>query len=245
LGAQEVVAIAIVQQIIDYLKHGIVRNAVNVPSIKPDLIPKAEPYLKLIQKLGSFIAQISEGRMEELVVEYAGEVLAEGIYPALTLAALAGLLKPILGNGVNMVNAPIIAKQRGLRVVESKSDQSEGYISLIRLRLKGDRSETSVSGTLIKKDAPRIVMINGYPIEAEPQGYMLFFTNYDKPGVIGRIGTIMGEGNVNIAGMRLGRTKPGELAIAILNIDSPVPEEIMEKIRSLPNITYAKLVDLS
>ncbi len=245
LEAQEVVAMAIVQQIADYLKNGIVRNAVNVPSIKPELMPKAEPYLQLIQKLGSFIAQISEGRMEELVVEYAGEVLAEGIYPALTLAALAGLLEPILGNGVNMVNAPIIAKQRGLRVVESKSDQSEGYISLIRLRLKGDRGETSVAGTLIKRDAPRIVMINGFPIEAEPQGYMLFFTNYDKPGVIGRIGTIMGEGNVNIAGMRLGRTQPGELAIAILNIDSPVPEEIMEKIRSLPNITYAKLVDLS
>ncbi len=169
----------------------------------------------------------------------------EGIYPALTLAAITGLLKPILGNGVNMVNAPLIAKQRGIRVVESKSDQSEGYISLIRLRLRGDSKETSASGTLIKKDAPRIVMVNGYPIEAEPIGYMLFFTNYDRPGVIGRIGTILGDAGVNIAGMRLGRTQPGELAIAILNVDSPVPEEVMNKIRALPNITYAKLVDLS
>ncbi len=243
--AQEVVAIAIVQQIIDYLKNGIVRNAVNVPSVKPELVPKAEPYIHLAQRLGSFIAQIFEGRMEELLVEYAGEVLDEGIYPALTLAALTGLLKPILGNGVNMVNAPLIAKQRGIRVVESKSDQSEGYISLIRLRLRGDGKETSTSGTLIKRDAPRIVMVNGYPIEAEPTGYMLFFTNYDRPGVIGRIGTILGDAGVNIAGMRLGRTQPGELAIAILNVDSPVPENVMEKIRSLPNITYAKLVDLS
>ncbi len=243
--AQEVVAIAIVQQIIDYLKRGIVKNAVNVPSIKPELAAKAEPYIHLAQKLGSFIAQIFEGRMEELVVEYAGEVLEEGIYPTLTSAALAGLLKPILGNGVNMVNAPVIAKQRGIRVVESKSDQSEGYISLIRLILMGDGKETSASGTLIKRDAPRIVMVNGYPIEAEPTGYMLFFTNYDRPGVIGRIGTILGDAGVNIAGMRLGRTQPGELAIAILNVDSPVPEEVMEKIRALPNITYAKLVDLS
>ncbi len=243
--AQEVVAIAIVQQIIDYLKNGIVKNAVNVPSVKPELMPKAEPYIHLAQKLGSFIAQIFEGRMEELLVEYAGEVLDEGIYPALTLAALTGLLKPILGNGVNMVNAPLIAKQRGIRVVESKSDQSEGYISLIRLRLRGDGKETSASGTLIKRDAPRIVMVNGYPIEAEPVGYMLFFTNYDRPGVIGRIGTILGDAGVNIAGMRLGRTQPGELAIAILNVDSPVPEKVMEKIRTLPNITYAKLVDLS
>ncbi len=243
--AQEVVAIAIVQQIIDYLKRGIVKNAVNVPSVKPELAAKAEPYIHLAQKLGSFIAQIYEGRMEELIVEYAGEVLDEGIYPALTLAALAGLLKPILGNGVNMVNAPIIAKQRGIRVVESKSDQSEGYISLIRLRLLGDGKETSASGTLIKRDAPRIVMVNGYPIEAEPTGYMLFFTNYDRPGVIGRIGTILGDAGVNIAGMRLGRTQPGELAIAILNVDSPIPEEVMEKIRALPNITFAKLVDLS
>jgi len=243
--AQEVVAIAIVQQIMDYLKRGIVRNAVNVPSVKPELAAKAEPYIHLAQKLGSFIAQIFEGRMEELVVEYAGEVLEEGIYPALTLAALTGLLKPILGNGVNMVNAPVIAKQRGIRVVESKSDQSEGYISLIRLTLLGDRKETSASGTLIKMDAPRIVMVNGYHIEAEPTGYMLFFTNYDRPGVIGRIGTILGDAGVNIAGMRLGRTQPGELAIAILNVDSPVPEEVMEKIRALPNITFAKLVDLS
>ena len=243
--AQEVVAIAIVQQIIDYLKRGIVKNAVNVPSIKPELAAKAEPYIHLAQKLGSFIAQIFEGRMEELVVEYAGEVLEEGIYPTLTSAALAGLLKPILGNGVNMVNAPVIAKQRGIRVVESKSDQSEGYISLIRLILMGDGKETSASGTLIKRDAPRIVMVNGYPIEAEPTGYMLFFTNYDRPGVIGRIGTILGDAGVNIAGMRLGRTQPGELAIAILNVDSPVPEEVMEKIRALPNITFAKLVDLS
>ncbi len=243
--AQEVVAIAIVQQIIDYLKQGMVRNAVNVPSIKPELIPKAGPYIHLAQKLGSFIAQIFEGRMEELAVEYAGEVLEEGIYPALTFAALAGLLRPILGNGVNMVNASVIAKQRGIKVVESKSEQSEGYISLIRLRLRGDKGETSASGTLIKSDAPRIVMVNGYPIEAEPQGYMLFFTNYDRPGVIGRIGTILGEAGVNIAGMRLGRVEPGELAIAILNVDSPIPEEVMEKVRALPNITYAKLVDLS
>ena len=243
--AQEVVAIAIVQQIIDYLKKGIIRNAVNVPSIKPELVPKAEPYIHLAQKLGTFIAQIFEGRMEELTVEYAGEVLEEGIYPALTLAALVGLLRPILGNGVNMVNAALIAKQRGIRVVESKSEQSEGYISLIRLQLKGGGSETSVSGTLIKSDAPRIVMVNGYNIEAEPEGYMLFFTNYDRPGVIGRIGTLLGEAGVNIAGMRLGRSKPGELAIAILNVDSPIPEEVMEKVRALPNITYAKLVDLS
>ncbi len=243
--AQEVVAIAIVQQILDYLKDGVIRNAVNVPSVKPELIPKAEPYIRLTQKLGSFIAQIFEGRMEELVVEYAGEVLEEGIYPALTLAALAGLLRPILGNGVNMVNAPLIAKQRGIRVIESKSEQSEGYISLIRLQLSGDKVETSASGTLIKSDAPRIVMVNGYPIEAEPEGYMLFFTNYDRPGVIGRIGTILGDAGVNIAGMRLGRLKLGDLAIAILNVDSPVPADVLEEIRAMPNITYAKLVDLS
>lgn len=243
--AQELVAIAIVQQIIDYLKRGIIRNAINVPSITPELIPKAEPYIYLVQKLGSFVAQIHEGRMEELVVEYAGEVLEEGIYPALTLAALTGLLRPILGNGVNMVNAPIIAKQRGIRVVESKSDQSEGYISLIRLRLKGVEKETAVSGTLIKKDAPRIVMVNGFPIEAEPSGYMLYFTNYDKPGVIGRIGTILGNAGINIAGMRLGRVRPGELALALLNVDSPVPDNVLDRIRELPNITYARLVDLS
>jgi len=243
--AQELVAIAIVQQIIDFLKRGIIRNAVNVPSIEPEFIPKAEPYIFLTEKLGSFIVQIHEGRMEELVVEYAGEVLEEGIYPALTLAALTGLMRPILGNGVNMVNAPVIAKQRGIKVIESKSDQGEGYISLIRLKLKGEGKETAVSGTLIKRDAPRIVMVNGFPIEAEPSGYMLYFTNYDKPGVIGRIGTILGNAGINIAGMRLGRVKPGDLALALLNIDSPVPEDVLEEIKKLPNIIHARLVDLS
>lgn len=243
--AQEVVAIAIAQQIIDYFKRGIIKHAVNVPSVKPELIPKAEPYIKLAEKLGLFVSQIHEGRMKEVVVEYSGEVLEEGIYPALTSAALVGILRPILGNGVNMVNSLYIAKQRGIRVTESRSESTEGYISLIRITLKGEDTETSAAGTLIKKDAPRIVMVNRFPIEAEPSGYMLYFTNYDKPGVIGRIGTVLGEAGINIAGMRLGRFKPGEKAVALLNVDQPIPEEVLEKIRSLPNIIEAKMINLN
>lgn len=243
--AQEVVAIAIAQQIIDYFKRGIIKHAVNVPSIKPELLPKAEPYINLAMKLGLFVSQIYEGRMKEVAVEYAGEVLEEGIYPALTAAALVGILKPILGNGVNMVNALYIAKQREIRVVESRSASTEGYISLIRITLRGDQEEVSVSGTLIKKDAPRIVMVNRFPIEAEPSGYMLYFTNYDKPGVIGRIGTLLGEAGINIAGMRLGRFKPGEKAVALLNVDQPIPSEVLDRIRELPNIIEAKMINLN
>ena len=243
--AQEVVAIAIAQQIIDYFKRGIIKHAVNVPSIKPELIPKAEPYVKLVNKLGLMVSQIFEGRMEEVEVEYSGEVLEEGIYHALTAAALVGILKPILGNGVNMVNAQYIAKQRGIKVVEKRSGTTEGYVSLIRVTLKGEGKQVSVAGTLIKRDAPRIVMVNQFPVEAEPSGYILYFTNYDRPGVIGRIGTILGEAGINIAGMRLGRFKPGEMAVALLNVDDPVPEEILKKIQELPNIIEVKMINLN
>ncbi len=242
--AQEVVAVAIAQQIIDYFKRGIIKHAVNVPSIKPELIPKAEPYLNLATKLGLLVSQIYEGRMEEVEVEYSGEVLEEGIYQALTSAALVGILKPILGNGVNMVNAQYIAKHRGIRVVEKRSKSTEGYVSLIRIYLRGSGEEVSVAGTLIKKDAPRIVMINKFPVEAEPTGYILYFTNYDRPGVIGRIGTILGEAGINIAGMRLGRFKPGEKAVALLNVDDPVPDEVLKRIKELPNIIDVKMVCL-
>ncbi len=243
--AQEVVAIAIAQQIIDYFKRGIIKHAVNVPSIKPELIPKAEPYVKLVNKLGLMVSQIFDGRMEEVEVEYSGEVLEEGIYHALTAAALVGILKPILGNGVNMVNAQYIAKQRGIKVVEKRSGTTEGYVSLIRVTLKGESKQVSVSGTLIKRDAPRIVMVNQFPVEAEPSGYILYFTNYDRPGVIGRIGTILGEAGINIAGMRLGRFKPGEMAVALLNVDDPVPEDILKKIQELPNIIEVKMINLN
>lgn len=243
--AQEVVAVAIVHQIIEYLTKGIIKNAVNVPSIKPELVGKAEPYLNLVEKLGSFVSQISKGRMDELVVEYSGEVVEEEITPALTLAALTGILSPILGSeGVNMVSAPIIAKNRGIKVSEVKSRRSEGYVSLIRITLKGNGEETSVAGTLIKEDAPRIVMVNRFPIEAEPSGYMLYFKNYDRPGVIGRLGTILGDAGVNIAGFRLGRVHSGELAVALLNVDQPIDQEVLDKIRELPNIIDAILVSL-
>ncbi len=242
--AQEVVAIAIAQQIIDFLKKGVIKHAVNVPSIKPELIPRAEPYLNLATKLGLMVSQIFEGRMEEVEVEYSGEVLEEGIYHALTSAAVVGILKPILGNGVNMVNAMYIAKQRGIKVSEKRSASTEGYVSLIRIILKGEGKQASVAGTLIKKDAPRIVMVNQFPVEAEPSGYILYLTNYDRPGVIGRIGTILGNAGVNIAGMRLGRFKPGELAVALLNVDDPVPEEVLDEIRKLPNIVDVKMLCL-
>ncbi len=242
--AQEVVAIAIAQQIIDFLKKGVIKHAVNVPSIKPELIPRAEPYLNLATKLGLMVSQIFEGRMEEVEVEYSGEVLEEGIYHALTSAAVVGILKPILGNGVNMVNAMYIAKQRGIKVSEKRSASTEGYVSLIRIILKGEGKQASVAGTLIKKDAPRIVMVNQFPVEAEPSGYILYLTNYDRPGVIGRIGTILGNAGVNIAGMRLGRFKPGELAVALLNVDDPVPDDVLEEIRKLPNIVDVKMLCL-
>ncbi|MGB9807187.1 MAG: phosphoglycerate dehydrogenase [Thermosulfidibacteraceae bacterium] len=242
--AQEIVGLIISQQVFDYFKRGIIRNAVNAPSVRPELIPKIEPYVGLITKLGSFVVQLFDGRVEEFEIEYAGEVVEEGLYSTLTSSALAGVLKPILGNGVNEINAPYIAKQRGIRVIEKKSRDTEGFASLIKIVLRSKDKEASVCGTLIRKNDPRIVMVNGFPVEAEPRGYILYFKNYDRPGVIGRIGTLLGEANINIAGMRLGRFKPGEEAVALLNVDQPVPDELLKKIEELPNIIEVKMLNL-
>ena len=242
--AQEIVGLIISQQVFDCFKRGIIRNAVNAPSVRPELIPKIEPYVGLITKLGSFVVQLFDGRVEEFEIEYAGEVVEEGLYSTLTSSALAGVLKPILGNGVNEINAPYIAKQRGIRVIEKKSRDTEGFASLIKIVLRSKDKEASVCGTLIRKNDPRIVMVNGFPVEAEPRGYILYFKNYDRPGVIGRIGTLLGEANINIAGMRLGRFKPGEEAVALLNVDQPVPDELLKKIEELPNIIEVKMLNL-
>ncbi len=242
--AQEVVGLIISQQVFDFFKRGIIRNAVNAPSVKPELVPKVEPYVNLISKLGTFVVQLFDGRIDEFEVEYAGEVVEEGLHSLLTNSALAGILKPILGNGVNSINAPYIAKQRGIRVIEKKSQDTEGYVSLIKIVLRSREKEASVCGTLIRKNDPRIVMVNGFPVEAEPRGYILYFRNYDRPGVIGRIGTILGEANINIAGMRLGRFKPGEEAIALLNVDQPVPDDLVKKIAEMPNIIEVKMLAL-
>jgi D-3-phosphoglycerate dehydrogenase len=174
-------------------------------------------------------------------VEYSGEVAGLKLEP-ITLAALKGLLTPILEENVNYVNAPLIAKDRGIQVKVSTSSASTGYTSLITIRIKEGGRELSVAGTLNSRKEPRIVQVDNFPMEAVPEGDMLVLMNNDKPGVIGGIGMLMGENGINIARMQFGRETAGGRAMSVVSVDSPVSEEVMAKVRKLPNVLSVKLI---
>lgn len=238
--AQEAVAVEIAQQVIDYLQKGIVRNAVNAPSVPLEVLRTLQPYLTLGEKLGRLASQLSEGRLAEIRLEYRGEIASLNCIP-LTVATVKGILDPI-HDRVNMVNAMPIAKGRGVRVVENKSTEATDFASLITIRLQTDRGKTQTAGTLYSRQDPRVVDIDGIRLEAVLEGYMLVFSNLDVPGVIGRIGTLLGQNSVNIAGMQLGREQRGGRAVSIVNVDDPIPGPVLDEIRRMPNLVYAKLV---
>ena len=242
--AQERVAVDIAQQLIDYLQHGSIRNAVNVYPLDAEMLRRVEPYMALAELLGSFIVQMVEGGLKEVAVRYSGDAAALEFKP-MTAALLTGLLKKSLPEHVNVVNAPHLAKERGIRVSETISSEVEDYSSLITVELTTDKSRRQVAGTLFGRKEPRIVRVDDYRLEAVPSGFMLVFSNQDTPGVIGKIGTILGNNQINIAGMQLGRVALQGMAVAVVNVDSPIPSALMHEIRLLPNIFDATLVELA
>jgi D-3-phosphoglycerate dehydrogenase len=235
------VATAVAAQVVDCLLAGTVRNAVNVPSVPSDQLPTLSPYINLAEKMGLFQAQLCDGGLTEVLVEYSGEVAGLKLEP-ITLAALKGLLTPILEENVNYVNAPLIAKDRGIQVKVSTSSASTGYTSLITIRIKEGGRELSVAGTLNSRKEPRIVRVDNFPMEAVPEGDMLVLMNNDKPGVIGGIGMLMGENGINIARMQFGRETAGGRAMSVVSVDSPVSDAVMAKVRKLPNVLSVKLI---
>ena len=241
--AQERVAVDIARQIIEYLKFGSIRNAVNLSPLDADMFRKVEPYMNLAQQLGSFIVQMVEGGLKEVSVRYSGEAADLESKP-ITAALLTGLLQKSLPERINVVNAPHLARERGIRVSETLSSDVEDYSSLITVELTTDKTKRQVAGTLFGKKESRIVRVDDYRMEAVPSGYMLVFSNRDTPGVIGKIGTILGSNQINIAGMQLGRVAPHDMAVAVVNVDSAIPPDILREIRHLPNIVDARLVEL-
>ena len=241
--AQENVAIAVAEQIADYLVNGTIRNAVNFPSIPADQVAALQPYINLADKIGSFASQIFESGTTSVDLEYRGEAAGLNTSP-MTIAALKGLLTPILEETVNFVNAPFIAKERGIEVKETKSSDAGDYNSMITMRLKSPKKELLVSGTLFSKKDPRIVRIDSFPVEIVPEGSLLFMYNNDKPGVIGNIGSLLGKNNINIGRMHFGRELAGGMAISVVNIDSPVTGTLLEEIKNLPNILFTKVINL-
>ena len=241
--AQENVAIAIAEQIADYLVQGTIRNAVNFPSIPADQVARLQPYINLSEKLGLFSAQIFEGGVTEITIEYRGEASEINTAPV-KIAAIKGFLSPILEETVNFVNAPLIAKERGIEVKETKSADAGDYQSMIALRIKAKDKESYVTGTLFSRKDPRIVSVDGFKIEIVPEGELLFIHNNDKPGVIGNIGTLLSKNNINIARMQFGREAPGGRAISVVTIDSPATPGILDEIKSLPNVLFLKRITL-
>ncbi|MDI7260725.1 MAG: phosphoglycerate dehydrogenase [Thermodesulfobacteriota bacterium] len=241
--AQENVAIAISQQIVDYLVHGEARNAVNMPAVSPDILPFLRPYLRLGEKLGSFLGQISNYAIEEVLIEYHGEVVEYGTKP-ITISVLKGLLTPFVGETVNFVNASIMAKERGIRITESIREKAEDFASLIALTVRSKMEQNYVAGTLFGRKELRIVKLNDFLIEALPEGYILLVNNYDRPGVIGNIGTALGSRDINIATMQFGRDRMGGMAISLLHLDSSLPTGMLGEILRLPNIISVRQIKL-
>ncbi len=241
--AQENVALAVAEQIVDYLAHGVIRNAANLPSIPADLLPALQPHLALAEKIGTFGAQVLEGGLDKVSIEYRGEVGNLTTSPV-TVAVLRGLLSPILEESVNYVNAPVIAKERGIVVNETKTTDAGDFTSLIVVELQAGKSVQRVSGTLYRRKDPRIVDLNGYPLEVVPEGHLLVLSNLDQPGVIGSIGQFLGRHQINIASMQLGREKPGGKAISVIGIDAPMSAEQLRDIKGLPHILSAKQIKL-
>jgi D-3-phosphoglycerate dehydrogenase len=241
--AQSAVALAIADQVADVLVRGVVSNAVNLPAMDAETLREQAPYVGLAAAMGRFLAQMSDGRMAEARLTYAGEV-AQRSTAALTLAFLRGVLGTILAEHVTDVNAMLIAKGRGLRVTETSTTESADYASLLTAELRTDRGVSSVAGTLFHRREARFVAIEGFSLEAVPHGWMLVFTNQDVPGVVGRIGTLCGRHQINIAGMQLGRERRGGRAVSILNLDDPMPPAALDEIRGMPDIVFARLVHL-
>ena len=236
--AQENVALQIAEQMSDYLLRGAITNAINFPSISAEEAPKLKPFIALAERLGSFAGQLTETGISKVQLVYEGAV-AQMNTKALTSAALAGLLRPMLGD-VNVVSAPVVAKERGIVVEEVTREMPEDYESLITVTVTTERQSRHVSGTVFADGRPRIVNIKGIRMDAEFGPSMIYITNLDKPGFIGKFSSTLGEAGINIATFHVGREAPGGNAVALIEIDGDLPETVLAKVRALPQVQQAK-----
>ncbi|MPT25047.1 MAG: ACT domain-containing protein, partial [Starkeya sp.] len=236
--AQENVALQVAEQMSDYLLRGAISNAVNFPSITAEEAPKLKPFIELAEKLGSFAGQLTDTDIQTVRITYDGAVASLKI-KALTSAAVAGLLRPALAD-INVVSAPSIAKERGIVVEETTREIAGDYESLITLTVITDKMERSISGTVFADGRPRIVDIKGIKVDAEFAPSMLYVTNEDKPGFVGRFAGLLGDAGINIATFALGRDRQGGDAIALVEVDGTVPAELLAKVQQLPSVKQAK-----
>jgi D-3-phosphoglycerate dehydrogenase len=236
--AQENVALQIAEQMSDYLLRGAISNAVNFPSITAEEAPRLKPFIALAEKLGSFAGQLTETGLKKVQISYEGTV-AQMNTKALTSAAIAGLLRPMLQD-INVVSAPIIAKERGIVVEEITREAAGDYESLITVTVTTEKQTRAVAGTVFADARPRIVNIKGIRMDAEFGPSMIYITNLDKPGFIGRFSSTLGEAGINIATFHVGREAPGGNAVALIEIDGELPADVLAKVRALPQVQQAR-----
>ncbi|OIP97455.1 MAG: phosphoglycerate dehydrogenase [Syntrophobacteraceae bacterium CG2_30_61_12] len=241
--AQANVARAIAGQILDYLQQGVIRNALNFPSISPKAHEKIKPYMLLAERLAHFQGQLCR-QLQRVEIEYSGTELTELPLPPLTQTIAKGLLDPILAEQVNLVNAPLLMEQRKIKLVSTKTSESHGYTGLITLKVHGQDLERSATGAVFPGNEIRLIRLNTYRLEAELEGVNLLIQNLDKPGVIGFIGSTLGDHQVNIANMHLSRTPERDRAIAIIRLDAQAPEPALTALRNHPSILSVEQVIL-
>src|SRR5437762_2369665 len=246
--AQELVGIETAATIRDFLRDGLVRNAVNFPSIHPDELQRRQPWIRLADRLGRFVAQLGTARIEALGVRYYGALVESRGVDVLAASAAAGVLRPILSSGVSIVNARAAASARGIDIVESRSSRSRHFTSLLSVKLTTDAGDRWVEGTVFEPNSPRLVSVRGVDVEAPLGGTMLIIANDDQPGVIGEVGTILGRHGVNIASFALGRNATGAIGVVNVDEDPAAPQALdraVEELRKVPAIREAFVVRLS
>jgi len=241
--AQEGVSVTIAEQIADTLLGRGTRNAVNLPNMDSETYKIMEPWLNLAEKLGLFYTQLFEGQIKEVDVRYSGEVTDYALAP-LTIALLKGLLYPISGDIVNFVNAPTLARERGIVVNESKSTELGDFANAISLTVKSSKGSNIIVGSLFGNRDPRIVRVNEFHLDAIPTGTMIVIKNIDKPGMVGSLGTLLGKKKINIAEMTIGREKKRRHSITVVNTDHNVTPVLLKQIKALKHIVDAKVVKL-
>lgn len=241
--AQVGVAVDIAEQIVDVLQGRAARAAVNMPGLSPDILAATAPWLTLGDKIGSLLTQLADGSIHSVEVLYAGE-FEQSQLVHITRAVMKGLLQPMLEDSVNYVNAPTLASQRGIRITESRRDRAEDYEHLLTVTAATDAGERTICGTVFGRNDARIVHIDGYNVDFKPEGFLIVTQHTDKPGIVGKVGTLLGSRNVNIAGMYLGRAQQRGSAVMALSLDDTVDEATMREISAMEGMEKARLVEL-
>lgn len=242
--AQENVAIDVSEQILHILRNEPFKNAVNMPPVPTEVLNKLQPYFGLGEKLGKFLAQLTDGAVEEMIIGYSGE-LAEVDTTTLTRYIVQGVLAHHLGSEqVNIVNSMHLAKMRDVNVTVQQSPAKKGFTNLVTLSLRTSQEERRIAGTLLNGYGPRIVQIDQYPVDVAPNGHLLIVSHYDKPGIIGRVGSTLGDNDVNIATMQVGRKIIGGAAIMVLTVDKQVPKEVLTSMSQLPDLMNVNEITL-